>query len=83
MTTTTVELQLGCELRVPAGTYTGSQRPAAWLARPVALGKPAMLFTQRWMLWKRLRRWHRHRSFVLCHEDAQRTVGLTVRPFGA
>lgn len=83
MTSTTVELQLGCELRVPAGTQTGSQRPAAWLARPATLGRPAMLFTQRWMHALRLRKWHRHRSFVLCHEDAQRTLGLIVRPFGA
>jgi hypothetical protein len=83
MSSITVQLQLGCELRIPAWSSTGSQRPAAWLARPATLGRPAMLFMQRWMQWTRLQKWHRHRSFVLCHEDTQRALGLIVRPFGA
>ena len=83
MTSTTVTLQLGCELRVTANPQVGRQRPAAWLARPATLGRPAMLFSQTWLKWLRLRRWHRHHNFVLCHEDTQRTLGLTVRTFGA
>ena len=83
MTSMTVELQLGCELTVPAVAAARGARPAAWLAEPAMPGRQAHLFAQARVQQGRVGRLDLQRTCLLCHETVQHSVGLSVRPFGA